>query len=111
MTTITVCYEGGHITGFSAKGHTGYAQAGEDVVCAAVSALTQTAYLGLNEYVGPDTRVSQKDGALRVTLPKELSPEKREAAELILGTMLLGLRSVKDNYSDYLKIIKKEVKA
>ena len=109
MTTITVFYEGGRIVGFSAKGHTGYADSGEDIVCAAVSALTQTAYLGLVQYVSTDTEVSQKDGALRVKLPKELDPDQRDRAELILGTMLLGLGSVEENYSDYLKIIKKEV--
>ncbi|MBR4658299.1 MAG: ribosomal-processing cysteine protease Prp [Clostridia bacterium] len=109
MTRITVFYNGDSIAGFEAKGHTGYADRGEDIVCAAVSALTQTAYLGLAEYVSPDTQVSQKDGALRVNLPKELAPDRRERAELILGTMLLGLSSVQENYSDYLKIIKKEV--
>ncbi len=109
MTRITVFLSGDSITGFEAKGHAGYADHGEDIVCAAVSALTQTAYLGLAEYVSPDTKVSQKDGALRVDLPKELDPAGRERAELILGTMLSGLRSVQENYSDYLKIIKKEV--
>ena len=64
---------------------------------------------GGNEYLDPYTEISQKDGALRVTLRRELAPDKRERAELILGTMLLGLRSVQENYSDYLKIIKKEV--
>ena len=109
MTTITVYSTAGHVTGFEAKGHSGYAAAGEDIVCAAVSALTQTAYLGLVEYVSPETQVRQKGGALRVTLPQGLSEGQLEKAELILGTMLIGLRSAEENYSDYLKIVKKEV--
>ena len=33
----------------------------------------------------------------------------RQQAELILGTMLLGLRSVEQDYSDYLKLTEREV--
>ena len=91
MTTVTVYLKCGRPAGFEAKGHTGYAGSGEDIVCAAVSALTQTAYLGLAEYVGSGVSAAQSDGALRVKLPKGLSEEQLERAELILGTMLLGL--------------------
>lgn len=111
MTTITVYYNGDHVLGFRAKGHSGYAERGEDIVCAAVSALTQTAYLGVSELIGIEAEVFQKGGELRVMLPAGSDPEKREKAELILETMLLGLRSVEEKYSDYLKVIKREVKA
>ena len=111
MTAITVHYMGERIKGFTAKGHSGYAEAGEDIVCAAVSALTQTAYLGLTELVKADVDCSQRDGELRVMLPDRLPEEQGEKAELILGTMLLGLRAIEENYSDYLKIHKREVKA
>ena len=111
MTRITVFYNRGSLVGFHAKGHTGYAEAGEDIVCAAVSALTQTAYLGIGELVGADMRLEQKDGELRLMLEEDISESEREKAQLILGTMLLGLRSIEENYSDYLKVIKREVKA
>lgn len=111
MTGITVHYKGGNIVGFTAKGHSGYAERGEDIVCAAISALTQTAYLGITELAGADVDFSVRDGELRLMLHDGLSPETKEKAELILGTMLLGLRSVEENYSDHLKIVKREVKA
>lgn len=111
MTTVTVLYKGERIVGFTAKGHAGYAAQGEDIVCSAVSALTQTAYLGISEFVEADVSVDQSDGRLRLELPSSLSDEERGKAELILGTMLLGLRAVEENYSDYLKIVKREVKA
>ena len=97
--------------GFTAKGHTGYAEAGEDIVCAAVSALTQSAYLGLSELTNARVECSQSDGNLRVELLPETSDEDREKAQLILGSMLLGLRAIEENYSKYLKISKREVKA
>ena len=49
MTEITVFLKGGKPIGFDAHGHTGYAECGEDIVCAAVSAITQTAAMGVSE--------------------------------------------------------------
>ena len=111
MTAITVHMRGEHILGFTAKGHSGYAEKGEDIVCAAVSALTETAYLGLTELLKLEPEFRSGDGELRVMLPKELPREQGEKAELILGSMLLGLRAIEENYSNYLKISKREVKA
>ena len=111
MTRITVLYESGRISGFEAEGHTGYADRDYDIVCAGVSALTQTAYLGIADIVGADVDIYQGDGVLRLKLAEGLSESQREKAELILGTMVAGLRSIEENYSDYLKLIKREVKA
>ena len=111
MTRITVLYESGRIIGFEAKGHTGYADHDYDIVCAGVSALTQTAYLGITELAGADVDFHQGDGVLRLKLGQALTNKQREQAELILGTMVAGLRSIEENYSDYLKLKKREVKA
>lgn len=111
MTTITVLEKDGSLTGFRAKGHSGFAESGEDIVCAAVSALTQTAYLGISELTDAEVMIDQRDGELHLELKPGVSPEARNKAELILGTMLLGLRAIEENYTGYLKIIKKEVKA
>ena len=37
MTTVTFLMEGNRIIGFDAQGHSGYAEAGEDIVCAAIT--------------------------------------------------------------------------
>ncbi len=42
-------------------------------------------------------------------LEKTVKGSKLQQAELILGTMLLGLRSVEQDYSDYLKLTEREV--
>ena len=42
-------------------------------------------------------------------LEKAVKGSKLQQAELILGTMLLGLRSVEQDYSDYLKLTEREV--
>ena len=42
----------GSVSGFRAEGHSGYAAYGEDILCAAISALTQTTLLGLLNVIG-----------------------------------------------------------
>lgn len=41
----------GRISGFDVSGHSGTAAEGEDIVCAGVSSLTDTAFLGITEYL------------------------------------------------------------
>lgn len=109
MTTVTVLYKGASIAGFIAKGHAGYAEHGEDIVCAAVSAITQTALIGITENIACPCKVDISDGKLELILDPSASAEKKEKAELILGVMLSGLRSIESQYDNYLKVKKKEV--
>lgn len=108
MTRIKVFRSGGKITGFEAKGHSGYAEEGSDIVCSAVSALTQTAVGGLLEIAALPVEYSIADGSLWCQLQK-LSAHEREKADMILETMLLGLRTMQEDYGEYLKIIEREV--
>lgn len=109
MTTITVLYKGASIIGFRAKGHAGYAEHGEDIVCAAVSAITQTALIGITENISCPCSVDISDGRLELIIDDSAAAEKRDKAELILGVMLSGLRSIESQYDNYLKVKKKEV--
>lgn len=42
MTKVVFFRREGRLIGFEAKGHSGFAEEGSDIVCAAVSAVTQT---------------------------------------------------------------------
>lgn len=46
MTNINVTMENGHVS-IDIAGHAGYAPYGQDIVCSAISAIVQTAILGL----------------------------------------------------------------
>lgn len=93
------------IISFLAKGHTGYSARGEDIVCAAVSALTQTAVLGLIHNLGLEPVVDIKDGYLSCLLPSDLTEEKKREANLILEVMLTGLKEIAEEHPKYLKVI------
>ncbi len=61
MTRLTFYRGGGHYLGFCCGGHSGYAESGGDIVCAAVSAATQFAAAYLTEYF-PDIAAYTADG-------------------------------------------------
>ncbi|MGF7186175.1 hypothetical protein GGQ84_002268 [Desulfitispora alkaliphila] len=95
------------IIAFKVTGHTGFAQRGKDIVCSAVSVLTQTAVIGLSAYLKQDPQVELKDGFLHCTLPDNLSEQEAERAQVILNTMAMGLEATAEEYRDYLEIVKR----
>lgn len=78
-----------------------------DLVCAAISAIMQTALLGLGKYVGLEDRLTYNiddDGWLYCRLPQELSPEERVRADAIIETMVIGLATIETDYPDKIMV-------
>ncbi len=78
------------IVGFEVAGHSGTAERGQDIVCAGVSSLTQTALLGLGKHLHRDMDYSVASGKLKMQLKS--APD--ELTETLLQTMLLGLMEI-----------------
>jgi uncharacterized protein YsxB (DUF464 family) len=110
MTKIEIFFDKQkRIQGFAVRGHTEFAARGQDIVCAGISALAQTAVLGLNRFLTRQLPVEIEDGLLTCRLPAGLSQEEMNKAQVILETTCLGFQAVKDNYGEYLIIYKKGV--
>ena len=88
------------VIGFSINGHAGSAPYGQDLVCAAVSALAQTTILGLTTHLKRDVSYVVEEGRLSVQL--NTSPDKQTDA--VLETMILGLLEIEKLHSDYITI-------
>ena len=82
--------EDGMITGYTVAGHSGTAKRGQDIVCAGVSALTQSALLGIMEHLHRTVDYDIASGNLRV----RLSEPPDERSEAILRTMWMGLAEI-----------------
>lgn len=106
MTDITVTRKNNSIVDVTAIGHTGYADSGEDIVCAGVSTLLQSALLGLLQVaqINVKYRVNEEQGSLRFTLPDNLTASERHDADVILNTMLCGLQDLYTEYSDFINL-------
>ena len=57
MTRCEFFMENDRITGFSVSGHSGYAEAGSDIVCAAISAVVTMAEATINDVCGAKAKV------------------------------------------------------
>ena len=106
MTDVTIKRKNNHIVEVMASGHTGYGEQGEDIVCAGISTLIQSALLGLLQVAGLNVKytVDEKQGSLRFTLPENLTDGERHDADVILNTMLCGLQDFYTEYSDYINL-------
>jgi len=65
-----------------------------DLVCASVSVLVQSAYLGIKEHLHCDVVFHRASGDFQVMLQDEAN----ELTEAIFGTMLLGLENIAVQY-------------
>ncbi len=104
MTKCEFFTEGDRITGFSISGHSGYAEAGADIVCAAISAVVTMAEATINEVCGAKAKVRVKDADARITLTLPVSCDEEESVQAVLAGMMLTLCSMRDDYPDYIEV-------
>ena len=97
--------EDDRITGFSVSGHSGYAEAGADIVCAAVSAVVTMAEATTHDVCGAKAKVRVKDEDARVTLTLPASCDEEETVQAVLAGMMLTLVSLRDDYPDYIEVL------
>ena len=67
--------QAGRLTGFTVSGHAGYADAGEDIVCAAVSSAVQLTANGITEVLGMKARVTAKGDTVSLKMDSLLSED------------------------------------
>ena len=105
MIKVEFFSQDGRRTGFSVSGHSGYAEAGADVICAAVTAVVRFAEATLNDIlgVGAKCRVDEPNAAVTLTLPAHY--EEEEAVQAILDGMMLTLASLRDENPDYIEVM------
>lgn len=103
MIRITLHRAGEKIAGFECRGHAGYAESGSDIVCAAVSVLTTTCINALESVAGVIPEMEAEEGRMRLALPADAGHD----AQVILLSMLQGLRDVAESYPRYLQLNEK----
>jgi len=98
-----------NIISFSIKGHAYADEPGKDIVCAGISILAQTAVLALHEVGNIDVIYEMDDGFLQCEIPNNIEANQRERANIILDTMIIGIKGTVEMYPDYIKLQDKEV--
>ena len=105
MTRCEFFRQNERITGFSVCGHSGYAEAGSDIVCAAISAAVSLAECTINDVCGGKAKVRVKDDDARITLTLPASCEEEDTIQSVLAGLLLYLVDLRDQYPDYIEVL------
>ena len=109
MVRVTVFREQGIPVGFELTGHANQGASGEDLVCAGISAITETALLGITDVLKFDVVPTHEEGHMYCILPKDTSLEDMEKAAIVFNTMIAGLTSLRQAYPKSLKFSYREV--
>ena len=93
------------ISGFSISGHSGYAEAGSDIVCAAISAVVTMAEATINDVCGAKAKVRVGEDEARITLKLPKSCDEEETVQAVLAGMMVTLINLQENYSDFIEVL------
>lgn len=94
---------GGRIKRFEMTGHDGSAPRGENVVCAAASALALTFAKSLVEIAEVELAGRIESGTIDLAFP-EMNGRKAETAEVLLKSFILGLSSIRSEHFEAIEI-------
>ena len=105
MITISVYKDAdGKLTGFRSTGHAGFAESGQDIICAAVSALIINTVNSIETFTS-DTFQLKEDEKKGMIDFKIVSKPGNEST-LLLNSLLLGLNGIREDYGkQYIKFV------
>ena len=116
MTKIVFFRSGGVFYGFEEHGHTGYGHAGDDVLCAALSAMTMLVIITVEVAYASDVEYSVNEGATHIMvrskaalLEYEEDERKRYAVSGIFESYFYQLNELREEYYEYLDVEVKDI--
>ena len=85
-----------------ADGHAGWADAGDDIVCAAASAILQAALLGLTAVAKIDVSAERTPGRLSMSWPE--AARANVEVHAIVATAELSIESIAHDFPEHVRI-------
>ena len=92
-----------HKNGITLAGHAGYAPRGQDIVCAAVSALTYTLQESLNRLTEDTVGFSYAPGRVDISFA-DLSAQ----GQMIINSFIVGMELLAGSYPDNVNLSRRE---
>lgn len=106
MTNIKIKRKNNNIVCVECSGHTGFANYGEDIVCAGVSCIVQTAVLSIQKLtdVKNNCEINEKTGYLKLEIIDIENNQTLHDAQVILKSMFVGLEDLQKQYPNNIKL-------
>lgn len=106
MTRVVFTTDRGRFIGMRADGHSGYAEAGADIVCAAVTTAFGIVECAVNDVAktGIPVVCAKRGAALSLTLPEDISEKQRVLCDGVMKAAYLWLSENMRQYGAYVQI-------
>ena len=100
MTTVAFHLEGSRIVGFEVKGHSGYAEEGEDIVCAAITSAVRLTECTINDVLGLEAavKVREKDAA-------KLGQTNESTCQALLTGLMVHFVQLAEEYPEFISVM------
>ena len=100
MTTVTFHSEGERLTGFTVSGHSGYAEEGADIVCAAITSAVRLTECAVNDVLGLAAAVQvRREGAeITLRLPGGLGQANEDTCQTLLTALMVYFARLHEEY-------------
>jgi len=110
MTTITFRTEGNRIVGFDSQGHSGYAEEGEDIVCAAITSAIRLVEATINDVLGlaASVKVRESDASISLRLPGGLGQTAESTCQALLTGLMVYFAELHDEYPENIEVLEEE---
>lgn len=110
MTTICIYKDCGQISGFQLSGHAGYAAAGEDIVCAAISSACEMALNVLAELEPAfSCRIEADGGHISAALVPDQPVINPQACQIVFRAFAHKMNALAEEYPQYVSVQLSEV--
>jgi len=107
VTTVKIETEGRRICGFTVSGHSGYAAAGSDIVCAGISSAVALVECAVNDILSLNARVrvDETSGTVSLTLPEKLSERQETTCQTLMAAFMLHMTSLGEDYPENILVL------
>ena len=110
MTTITFRSEGNRIIGFDSQGHSGYAEEGEDIVCAAITSAIRLVEATLNDVLGlaASVKIREEDTFFSIRLPGGLGDIAEHTSHTLIAVLKVYFAQLHDEFPDNIEVMEED---
>jgi len=107
MINVLIYENTGQYKGFKVSGHSGYAEEGSDIICAAISAMTINCANSIEQLTSDKIECieDEQTATIEVKFAEPLSAQ----ANLLVDSFVLGVQAILEGNEQYIKLEYKEV--
>ena len=107
MTTASFATDGSRIVSFTVEGHSGLAESGEDILCAAVTSAVRLTECAINDVLGLEAavKVSERDASISLKLPRNLEGEADQVCQTLLAALMLYVVQLQEEYPQHIIVM------